>query len=202
MKTYLNDTTLKSIHSLAIAAAKDDVAPVITQIALMREGDHLRAAATDRYMVASGLYRNVTFDDWEEGETVLVDPKALKTVIDIRKTMPVEIERVRDTDQVKAIIDTITVIDIGRASGAFPPVMKLFPRDKEANGAGRVALRPDFLAKLAKIIPAEARPGRDRVWSFEFRSSLESNKPEPVYARYSASEDYELEALIQPNIIR
>ncbi|NDC88399.1 MAG: DNA polymerase III subunit beta, partial [Bacteroidetes bacterium] len=39
--------TLTSIHSLSIAASKDDVAPVITQLMLRREGDALRAVATD-----------------------------------------------------------------------------------------------------------------------------------------------------------
>ena len=41
--------------------------------------------ATDRYMVLSGLYSGVGFEDWDEGETILVDPSALKRAIDINK---------------------------------------------------------------------------------------------------------------------
>ena len=41
MRVILEPATLASIHSLGISASKDDVTPVITQIALEREGDAL-----------------------------------------------------------------------------------------------------------------------------------------------------------------
>jgi hypothetical protein len=68
MRAHIGIATLTSIHSLGISASKDDITPVITQIALTREGDALRAMTTDRYMILSGLYQEVEFDGWEEGE--------------------------------------------------------------------------------------------------------------------------------------
>ena len=203
MKVTLDRATLTSIHSLGIGASKDDITPVITQIALKREGDQLRAMATDRYMVLTGLYSNVQFEEWAEDETLLVDPKALKSVIDIKKadkfdTIPVTITKDADTGWVSAVINSVTSIDLGKVNATFPPVTKLFPSgDDYPSGAGHLNLRADFLAKLAKVLPPEAKPERNRTWRFEFRS-VDNLKPQPVYAQYSNGEDYKLEALIQP----
>ena len=161
MKVTVDDATLTSIHSLSVGASKDDIA-VITQIALKREGDALRAMTTDRYICLTGLYSNAEFEDWADGEEMLIDPKHLKSVVDI---------------------------------------MKLFP-EGEPNGSGSLNIRPDFIAKLAKVLPPVGRPERDRIWSFEFRSIEEQpNKPQPVYARYHG-EGYTMEALIQPALIQ
>jgi hypothetical protein len=206
MRVTVDKATLLSIHSLAIGASKDDITPVITQIALTREGDALRAMATDRYMVVTGLYTHqIDFEDWSEDDTILVDPKSLKAVVDIKKsekfeTVPTVIEKNHETGAVSAIVNTITKIDIGRVSGSFPAVMKLFPRETEPSGVPALTLKPDFLAKLAKVLPPELRPDRERAWNFEFRAT-ESRNPAPVFAYYSGG-SYKLEALIQPNLKR
>lgn len=206
MRVTVDKATLMSIHSLAVSASKDDITPVITQIALTREGDALRAMATDRFMVATGLYsRNVNFGDWEEGQTMLIDPKALKTVVDIKKAqktegIPTEIEKSDTTGWAYAIVDNITKIDLGGVNATFPPVMKLFPNGDEPSGVPSLRLKPDFLARLAKILPPVARPDKERAWDFDFRST-ETKSPAPVYAHY-VGEDYKLEALIQPNLKR
>ncbi len=212
MKVEVNDATIASIHSLGIGASKDDVTPVITSIVLQREGDNLRAITTDRYMCLTGLYENVSFDGWSEGEEILIDPKHLKSVVDVKKK-----------DKKLYNLTTVSIVQspngyvhaqLGEDSGglfigggnpqttrAFPPVMKLFPKG-EPNGSGSLNIRPDFIAKLAKVLPPVSRPERDRIWSFEFRSIEEQpNKPQPVYAHYDG-QGYKLEALIQPALIQ
>lgn len=206
MKVTLDSATLTSIHSLGIGASKDDVTPVITQIALEREGDALRAMATDRYVVLSGLYSGVEFEDWDAGDAILVDPSALKRAIDIKKAnknsiLPIVITK-NEHGAVSAVVDTLSLVDLGNCKGTFPPVTKLFPEGKPT-GAGSLNIRPDFLAKLAKVLPPVARPERDRVWRFEFRTMEDSpNRPQPVYAQYSDGAEYKLEALIQPALSR
>jgi hypothetical protein len=202
MRVEVSIETLASIHSIGIGVSKDDVAPVITQIALAREGDALRAMTTDRYMILSGLYQGVTFEDWEDGETILVDPKALKRAVDIKKaikysTLPVVIVK-NHHGVISAVIDETSFVDLGGVTGSFPPVMKLMPTG-EPSGAGSLNIRPDFIARLAKVLPPVAKPQRDRVWRFEFRTMEDRpGKPEPVYAQYSDADTYKLEALIQP----
>jgi hypothetical protein len=206
MKVTLDNATLTSIHSLGISASKDDITPVITQIALEREGDTLRAMATDRYMVLSGTYTGVEFEDWNEGDTILVDPSALKRAIDIKKanktsTIPIVITK-NEHGALSAVVDMLNFVDLGSVQGAFPPVTRLFP-EGEPTGAGSLNLRPDFLAKLAKVLPPVAKPERERTWRFEFRTIADApHKPQPVYAQYSDGAKYKLEALIQPAMDR
>lgn len=206
MKVTIDKATLLSIHSISVGASKDDVAPVITQIALMREGDALRAMATDRYMIVAGRYtKNIVFEDWEDGATMLIDPKALKNVVDIKKaekygTMPVDIVKDAETGHVSAVVDTVTHIHLGSLNATFPPVLKLFP-EGEPTGATALSLKPDFLARLTKVLPPELKPSRERVWDFQFRSiEGHASKPQPVLASYSGEDHYKLEALIQPNL--
>ena len=172
----------------------------------------MRAITTDRYMCLTGLYENVSFDGWSEGEEILIDPKHLKSVVDVKKK-----------DKKLYNLTTVSIVQspngyvhaqLGEGSGglfigggnpqttrAFPAVMKLFPKG-EPNGSGSLNIRPDFIAKLAKVLPPVSRPERDRIWSFEFRSIEEHpNKPQPVYAHYDG-QGYKLEALIQPALIQ
>lgn len=202
MKATVSQHLLASVHSLSIAASKDDITPVITQIAITREGGALRAMTTDRYMILTGLYDEVEFEDWTEGDTMLVDPTALKRAIDIKKAnkngiLPMVIMK-NEHGAVSAVVDDLSLVDLGKVQGAFPPVLRLIKRDAEPNGAATLNLRTDFLAKLAKVLPPVWRPERERTWRFEFRSIGDSGKPQPVYAEYSDAKTYKLEALIQP----
>lgn len=200
MRVALSKQVLTSVHSLNVGVSKEDIAPVITQIALSREGDNLRAIVTDRYVVLTGLYKDAEFDEWAEGEEMLIDPKHLKVVVDIVKKNnrpePIVIHR-SENGMVHALLGEDSTMFIGSLGGSFPPVMKLFPRDKPT-GAGSLNIRPDFLAKLARVLPPDLRPERYRTWRFEFRTAPDSNKPQPVYAQYSTADTYQLEALIQP----
>lgn len=201
--------TLASVASVGVASSKDDVAPVITQVALTREGDALRAMATDRYVVVTGRYTEVEFTDWEDGETILVRPVALSNAVKLvpkknHKHTLVEIS-VDDGDTVW-ISDghNRTTANSPLIKGSFPPVMKLFKREVEPNGAPVLNLRTDFLAKLSRVLPPEVSPDRNRTWEFRFFSESDRpNKPNPVYAKYAQEGGtYELEALIQPALMR
>jgi hypothetical protein len=206
MKLETEINTLVSIQSLSIASSKNDVTPVITQIALKRDGDVLKAMTTDRFMALVGTYENVVFHDWEDGQEMLVDPKALKSAIALKKADKYDMETMTvmyENDRASIAINRNTVVDLGSIGNfgstgrAFPPLQKLFPED-EPSGAGSLNIRPDFIAKLAKVLPPESKPQRDRVWRFEFRSIDTPNRPQPVYATYSDGNSYKLEALIQP----
>lgn len=211
MRVEFSVPALHSIDSVAVGVSKDDVAPVITQVALTREGDELVAFATDRFVVTSGRYRSVQFDDWPEGEVVLVDPKALKTAKQMANVIPkrnYEYASVSITCDEAGVVwanvlDSSIQISVPTIKSTFPPVGKLFPREREANGAPLVGLRADFLAKLSKLVPPVVRPERGRAWEFRFFNEPERNGvPGPVYATYSDADDYVLEALIQPAMLR
>lgn len=200
----MTGAVLSSVQSVGIAASKDDVTPIIMQVALTREGDALRAMATDRYIVVAGKYDGVEFDEWPEGETLLVDPKVLKFAlsgIGKRYLASTWVEIVREDYGVWVYVNgNKTRADMENVKGNFPPVMNLFKRDTEPNGVTSLGLKPDFIAKLGKVLPPEERPDRERVWQFRFFNDPERTVPQPVYARYGGS-GYELEALVQPSMM-
>lgn len=204
MKVMIDRPTMLSINSVSIGASKDDVAPVITRVAITRDGDTLRAMATDRYIVVSGQYNEVVFDGWDDGEMLLVDPKVLKTATDSLKAAGSHTSHqisIAKNEAGGALIEVNgSMFQCEPMEKAFPPVAKLLKFDREPNGSPVVALRPDFVAKLAKVLPPEVKPDRSRAWAFEFRTG-ETNKPERVYANYSNGKSYQMEALIQPQLM-
>ena len=200
MKVTMSKEILISAHSVSVGTSKDDVTPIIQALCFTREGDNLRVLATDRYVIMSGTYEGVEFDDWEEGANVLVDHKRLKSVVDYVKgikwlSVPITLE-----DGVMSVENMTTTVAADTGTATFPPVAKLFPTDTP-NGATGLMLNVEFLARLGKIIPPVAKPGREKLWEFSFSHNTDNTKPLPVLA-VSAGDDYTMQALIQPNLYK
>ena len=200
MKVTMSKEILISAHSVSAGASKDDVTPIIQALCFTREGDNLRVLATDRYVIMSGTYEDVQFDDWEEGANVLVDHKRMKSVVDYAKgikwlSAPVTLE-----DGVMSVESMTTTVAADTGSMTFPPVAKIFPTNTP-NGATELRLNVEFLTRLGKIIPPVVKPGREKLWEFSFSHNTDNDKPLPVLA-VSAGSDYTMQALIQPNLIK
>jgi len=200
MKVTMSKEILISAHSVSVGTSKDDVTPIIQALCFTREGDNLRVLATDRYVIMSGTYEGVEFDDWEDGVNVLVDHKRLKSVVDYVKgikwlSVPVTLE-----DGVMSVESMTTTVAANTGTSVFPSVAKLFPTDTP-NGATELRLNVEFLSKLGKIIPPVVRPGREKLWEFSFSHNTDNTKPLPVLA-VSAGDDYTMQALIQPNLMK
>jgi len=200
MKVTMSKEILISAHSVSVGTSKDDVTPIIQALCFTREGDNLRVLATDRYVIMSGTYEGVEFDDWEDGVNVLVDHKRLKSVVDYVKgikwlSVPVTLE-----DGVMSVESMTTTVAANTGTSTFPPVAKLFPTNTP-NGATELRLNVEFLTRLGKIIPPVVRPGREKLWEFSFSHNTDNTKPLPVLA-VSAGDDYTMQALIQPNLMK
>ena len=202
MKVTMSKEILISAHSVSVGTSKDDVTPIIQALCFTREGDNLRVLATDRYVIMSGTYEGVEFDDWEDGVNVLVDHKRMKSVVDYVKgikwlSVPVTLE-----DGVMSVESMTTTVAAAANTGTsvFPPVAKIFPTDTP-NGATELMLNVEFLTRLGKIIPPVVRPGREKLWEFSFSHNTDNAKPLPVLA-VSSGDDYTMQALIQPNLYK
>lgn len=206
MKVTITKEILASINSMGIVASKDDFASVIESIALTRRDGKLMALATDRYVAVKNTYTEVEFDDdWNEGEEILLQPKALKSALDIAKAHKhavswVEITKDRESDTGYATILS-TRVEMGPQVGKFPPIDRLFTFDKEPDGVPDMGINPEFVGKLAKILPPEIHPDKQRIWWLEFRSSDAPHKRGAVYAKYMGA-NYNMEALVQPAIVK
>jgi hypothetical protein len=199
MKVTISKEILISAHSVSAGASKEDMTPVIQALCFTREGDSLRVLATDRYVIMSGTYQDVQFDDWEEGANLLVDHRRLKSVVDYAKRVkwatPVTLE-----DGTMSVEKVTTTVAADTGSATFPPVAKIFPTNTP-NGATELRLNVEFLTRLGKIIPPVVKPGREKLWEFSFSHNTDNAKPLPVLA-VSAGSDYTMQALIQPNLMK
>jgi len=129
-----------------------------------------------------------------------VDHKRLKSVVDYVKgikwlSVPVTLE-----DGVMSVESMTTTVAADTGTSVFPPVAKIFPTNTP-NGATELMLNVEFLSRLGKIIPPVVRPGREKLWEFSFSHNTDNTKPLPVLA-VSAGDDYTMQALIQPNLMK
>ena len=230
MIVTFTEAILKSLYTVSYGASKDDVTPVITRVFITRENDDLIAMATDRYMVLRGRYRPVDIgddqksvrwgsDDYFDG--VHVSVKTLKTVLDYVKSIDGEqlIELSIDERPVFTVYPTYDRNDVVRfpdhevhASGKFPPVNKLFPQAQDGVTIGSptdaVSLKLDFLTRVNKMVPPYTgktlpRYEKDVPWRVTHTGTENSNKPGPVHLkRLSDALDHELDALVQPNLLK
>ena len=203
MRVVMSREVLISAHSVAVAASRDGVTPVISQIAFERQGEQLAVLATDRYWAVIARYDSIEFFDWEDGHQVLVDPKLMKPVVDILKkdrsgavaTLASEGESVVWLDgngtSAKVSVDTIR--------SKFPPIARLFPERVSCHGTARLVLDVDMLAKVSKIItPLSAKKKMDgNRWEFFFQSEERPNRAEPILVVRS-EEACEIQCIIMP----
>lgn len=231
MIVTFTESILKSLYTVSYGASKDDLATVITRVFITRENDDLIAMATDRYMVLRGRYRPVDIGDDQKSvrwgrdgdfDGVHVSVKTLKTVLDYVKSIDGEqlIElSIDDRGPVFTVYPSYDKTDVVRfpdhevhASGKFPPVGTLFPQAQDGVTIGSpteaVSLKLDFLTRVNKMLPPFTgktlpRYERDVPWRVTHTATDNPNRPGPVHLkRLSDSNDYELDALVQPNLLK
>lgn len=229
MIVTFTEAILKSLYTVSYGASKDDVTPVITRVFITRENDDLIAMATDRYMVLRGRYRPVDIGDdqksvrWGSGDYfdgVTVSVKTLKTVLDYVKSIDGEqlIELSIDERPVFTVYpsydktDVVRFPDTEHVTAKFPPVNKLFPQAQDGVTIGTateaVSLKLDFLTRVNKMLPPFTgktlpRYEKEVPWRVTHTGTENPNKPGPVHLkRLSDTYDYELDALVQPNLMK
>lgn len=230
MIVTFTEAILKSLYTVSYGASKDDVTPVITRVFITRENDDLIAVATDRYMVLRGRYRPVDIGDDQKSVRWGDDPyfggvhvsvKTLKTVLDYVKSVDGEqlIELSIDERPVFTVYSSSDNTDVVRfpetdhVKGDFPSqVTRLFPEAKDGVTIGTpteaVSLKLDFLTRVNKMLPPFTgktlpRYEKEVPWRVTHTGTENPDRPGPVYLkRLSETYDYELDALVQPNLLK
>ena len=228
MIVTFTEAILKSLYTVSYGASKDDVTPVITRVYLAREDDDLVAMATDRYMVLRGRYRPSDIRDdvksvqWHDDpyfDGLHVSVKLLKAVLDYVKSVDGEqwIELSFNERPIFTVYsssdksDGVRFPEMENGSGVFPPVARLFPQAQDGVTVGQpteaVSLKLDFLSRVNKMLPPYTgktlpRYEKEVPWRVT-HTPTESSKPGPVHLkRLSDTYDYELDALVQPNLLK
>jgi len=207
MRVVMSREVLISAHSVAVATSRDDVAPVITQLAFERQGDQLAVLATDRYWAVMARYDSIEFFDWDDGAQVLVDPKLMKPVVDILKKDRSGAVATLARDGESAVwLDgngTSAKVSVDTIRASFPRVATLFPDKDSCGGTPSLVLNVEILAKLSKIIsPESAKRKMDgNRWKFFFQTEEQINRPKAVLA-VPSEDSCDIQCIIQPVIMR
>jgi hypothetical protein len=208
----MESKVLASINSLLIfAEPKSGISPIIQGVKLMRDDDQLVALATNRYVLVKAAYDNVTFGDWEPDTSIWLDHDTLKQAAAAAKANPLIMVTIGSTPKTTLSLET-TYISIGGWEGAtrfthtettvsrYPAIEKLIP-ENEPNGAATLSVNPKWLAMLSKVVVPETRPDKDCPWLLSFFHG-DSGKPMPMMAEMWQDNQYRIQVLIQPNLLK
>jgi len=200
-----------SIASIATAATKESVTPILEHVQLSVAAGALTAMATDRYRVV-----RVQFDlpaDEKTGEVATLEPVAIPAAL------LVAFSKALKAAKVGPALDVTLTVDEGRVTLAhvsgvqlagdlslanFPPVGRLIDGYKPGD-VRDVILKPAFMADASKfMLPSDPTPAaaKDAGWNMRF-SDAGKDKPGPVMlsrSGYGATD--RIEYMVQPNLNR
>jgi hypothetical protein len=182
----------KQIASLAVFTGRerDTYTPALSVISVRITNGKITAYATDRYCI--GKLELAT--DQELSAEFYLSLDSVKFINGISNTYKAY--------NVSLTIDDgdITIGFLGNSfsermfAGKYPAVENLWD-NLVAGPVSELALKPDFIGKLAKLIGDDGKK-LDGSWRFKFHADPETKKPKPVLATNSC-----YEVLIQPAML-
>ncbi len=203
MYSIITANQLVSLMSLHVFASTEDIAPVTQMLRLRREGEQLVVHTTDRYCLARGIYDVDTdhSDTPDEAELmeVYLNAKTAKSFLPMVKKVNRNAMVIVDDETITVKANPDIVIPLDTIKSTYPPVEKLIPEDVDAPPAqpsGMVSFRPDFVAKLSKVIlPTVGKHDPHKPWIFTI---AETRKP--IICRPTVRDSGDIVVMIQPNI--
>lgn len=222
---HLTADQIASIASVAVAASRDDITPVITAVRLSAEDGRVEAVATDRYRIARVQFALATEEEehpQSDIDGVSIPAKLLtdfvKSVRALKlRTVGLTVTLAYDAGNPDALgmdkgaLITLTYSGMVTMSAApvygnYPPVKRLIPAEDGLGEASMLALRMDWLADAAKLsLPGDSRAKNETaVYRAQFVRTDNPNKPGPVlFTRKAGREDLApfAQYMVQPNLI-
>lgn len=207
---------LFSLASVAVAAAKNDVTPVIQSVRVSVVDGFIVGVATDRYRVARvRLALHTDAPSVEDFDGVTIQRSQIeqfaKAVKALKPTayLPTVKLAVGERDEAGLRMVTLSEYTSGTQStqlergGNYPPVARLFPSTEDGFGPQEaLSLNIGYVADVGKLVhPSLVRGETPR---FRFTKTDNPNKPGPVLIDYQSirPEDGSLEYLLQPNLLK
>lgn len=215
-EVMLTPEQLFSVASVAVAAPKNDVTPVIQSVRVSVADGFIIGVATDRYRVARvRLALHADAPSVEDFEGVTIQRSQIEQFAKVVKAskptayLPTVKLAVGERDEAGLRTVTLSEYTSGAQSvqpergGNFPPVARLFPKDESGFGPQEVlSLNIGFLADVGKLVHPSL--GRGETPRFRFTKTENPHKPGPVLIDYPniRPEDGSLEYLLQPNLLK
>jgi len=200
-KMAMHNAQVASLLSLSAFASRDQVTPVLMQIATQRRGDKLWVWATDRYAVVRGVYpldvdTPKTYNT-EEFPIRFIDERNARSFLPMVKKLDKRGFAYVTDNGIE--LDNGSVIVWSDVKGSYPPVDKLFAKEKTDTAPRQLSIKPTYIARLERIIsPSVSRVWKDDPWIFTF-GETDTGRPAPIHCVPLSRDGGEIEVLIQPN---
>jgi len=200
-KQAMYNAQVASLLSLSAFASRDQVTPVLTQIAVQRRGDKLWVWATDRYAVIRGVYpldvdTSETYDT-EKFPIRFIDEKNARAFLPMVKKLDKRGYAYVTDNGIE--LDNGSVIVWSDVKGSYPPVDRLFDKETTETAPRQLSIKPGYIARLERIIsPSFSRTWRDDPWIFTF-GETDTGKPAPIHCVPLSRDGGKIDVLIQPN---
>jgi hypothetical protein len=200
-KLAMHNAQVASLLSLNVFASRNKVTPMLMQVAIQRRGDKLWVWATDRYAVVRGVYP-LDVDtsepyDMEESMIRFIDEKDARAFLPMVKKL--DGKGYAYVTQNGIELSNGSMVTWSNVTGSYPPVDKLFAKEKTDTAPRQLSIKPGYVARLEKIVsPSVSRKWQNDPWIFTF-AETDTGKPAPIHCVPLSRDGGEIDVLIQPN---
>ncbi len=200
-KIAMHNAQVASVLSLSVFASRDKITPMLMQLAVQRRGDKLWVWATDRYAVVRGVYpldvgTPKTYDI-EESMIRFIDEKDARAFLPMVKKLDKRGYAYVTDNGIE--LSNGSVVAWSNVTGSYPPVDRLFAKEKTDTAPRQLSIKPGYVARLEKIIsPSVSRVWKDDPWVFTF-GETDTGRPAPIHCVPLSRDGGEIDVLIQPN---
>lgn len=153
----LSATAFADLASAAAFAGKDKNRPLLTAVMLERDGENVRAIATDSYGLITIERGAVSIAG--DGESVLLSAVDLVSAAKLVKGSEVTLRAAGDGRSYEVVIFGLVRGTVEVIEGVYPGYRQLIPGYRGIGETEKIGLDPALLVKLTKVAPFSTKMG-------------------------------------------
>ena len=153
----LSAAAFADLASAAAFAGKDKSRPLLTAVMLERDGENVRAIATDSYGLITIERGAVSIAG--DGESVLLSAVDLASAAKLVKGSEVTLRAAGDGRSYEVVTSGLVRGTVEVIEGTYPGYRQLIPGNRGIRETEKIGLDPALLVKLTKVAPFSTKMG-------------------------------------------
>ena len=153
----LSAAAFADLASAAAFAGKDKNRPLLTAVMLERDGENVRAIATDSYGLITIERGAVSIAG--DGESVLLSAVDLASAVKLVKGNEVTLRAAGDGRSYEVVTSGLVRGTVEVIEGTYPAYRQLIPGYRGIGENEKIGLDPALLVKLTKVAPFSTKMG-------------------------------------------
>ena len=153
----LSAAAFTDLASAAAFAGKDKARPLLTAVMMERDGENVRAIATDSYGLITIERGAVSIAG--DGESVLLSAVDLVSAAKLVKGSEVTLRAAGDGRSYEVVIFGLVRGTVEVIEGVYPGYRQLIPGYRGIGETEKIGLDPALLVKLTKVAPFSTKMG-------------------------------------------